>query len=258
MVSIGSNSGRLVRSLNKEVTNSFWWMGARCCDVQVGFPEEVSSPAVQRRVPRTRRGTKKRGRRTGRIRIVKRALVRRALPNSVVDTSVSVNGRSRRFKLEDRKDNYSRALIEKFKSLRGTVSKMWEGHRDASLWSTGRERVYNRLRARLREVKASWIRLASARYPDESAIFRQAKFRLLVDGIDKCFSRLPRSALREINHGAVQSPARYLNSDGISMFRCLSCNRDTPIKVCRICGRELAPHGKRKHPAMGKARVSRK
>lgn len=239
---IASISGRLVRPYIN--SNYYRWMGVRCCDVQVLGPRESDNGAVQRPYRATRRGKRRRGIRSRERRKVERALVRAARPkplhvNHVGIPIITQNGTNRRFRLENRKDAYSLALCRKFISHNDKLEKFRAKFNPRVTRNEAHTVIYNTICSRIKLLRRSWLQLAKARYPDESPQFRILKFQLLTGGL-KIESNLNWKTI----DGAEQT-TRYMNDDGETRFHCTTCNRDTVLKVCRLCGKVLAPPSRR-------------
>jgi hypothetical protein len=272
---IGSKLGRLVRPII-EISNTFWWMGNYCAVYAIVHPDE--SRLKGRKIPRLKRGAKRRGRRSRRGGKKRRALVSAAPETSepMVPQHRTGNGR-RSAKLYERKISYSRTLIAYFKKLSGEMDVIKKKLRDNPYRVAKKDMKYAMPRVwkyflTLKKLRRSWLDLA--RSSGDSKEFCMIRFRLLVAGIDDYREALNRGLswrtrvkLDADYYGELQQELGQLSSNleerpASHIYECTRCMRVTNIKWCRLCGDRVAPdnrknrHGDRKGPPRGGTSMS--
>jgi predicted RNA-binding Zn-ribbon protein involved in translation (DUF1610 family) len=233
--------------------DSTWrWMGCNIAVYDVTSPRE--SAMKGRKVPGPTRGLNRRGRRSTRGGKKRRALAG-AAPETTRPPPSESRVLSRSLKRKERHANYSKILVAYFTKLQGQREAMKRavssssGVLDVDLYQQ-RKQKFQRTVTRLRR---SWF--LQAKLPGESPLFTSLRFRALSIGIDEFYreavSKAHSRVLREIRSDwygellteipvTVFETREEEKARGL-IYRCNLCNRSTNIKVCRLCGGELAP-----------------
>ena len=252
---IGSFSGRLVRSLNKNLTH-IRWMGCKVAVYDLTSPREIGVKV--RKHPSHRRGRNRRGSRGSRGGRKRRALVSDAPVHlGQPDFTARGTGKSSKRRFE-RKQNYSATLIrffvseskrrERYKEKVRTLSNnavMDVDAWDARLKQSGRS---------MKLLRRSWLKLA--RISGDSHEFCMIRHRVLVLGIDE-FSKAERSKLGtqarikleadwlgELVPEVVKVTSKDEERPADAVYECTKCNRVTNINICRMCGSDLSRPGR--------------
>jgi hypothetical protein len=247
---IGSKSGRLAKSLKKSIS-SFRWMGCKFAVYEFINPSE--SGMKVRKDPVLRRGSKRRGRRSTRGGRKRRALAGAAPEiheTSVTKVRTGVGSGVRRAR---RKVAYSAALISAFCRLSAIREKVRRTLKATPEWHFVDVDVYtnrvNNLQRSMRKTRRSWLELAKT--SGDAPAFNDLKFRMLVSGkkglID--WSGGPTLRSGKLDHDwygelILERPKPLSKAEerpADHVYECAKCARVTNLRVCRLCGSELAP-----------------
>jgi hypothetical protein len=154
-----------------------------------------------------------------------------------------------------RANDYSMRMIEKLRSLVGIRDQLTKLRSDGSLSETAQKRLDNVFVA-IRRVRKNWRALARQRSSD-SEQFILIRLTVLVDGIDKSYERAVKAGKVPLAErvGILSSPpgdftglsagpsggGHEFKQSASHKWRCTYCQRTSGIRICRLCGRELAP-----------------
>lgn len=258
-------TGRLAKPLDQIIVGRVWWMGCIApvqCNAgpNEGVHKGVQPRGVSKR-PNRRGSRSRRGAQSALRRLSKRAMAR-AAPKATLSSPPQPLTLEKPAGRKLRADEYSRALVNRFKEVQGLMRKIID---DARRFPDFDARL-DGLRHKRNRLRRQWLSLAASRSRDSPA-FCALRFEALVDGIDKFYQRR-RHRISSIYDG---SPPPLVQADGNTPVRdhvvCLNCHRVVKVAApfCRSCGSRVIdtdrPKGKnrrfeRKQPvSSGKARI---
>jgi len=249
--------GGYSQSLDKYFWGSTWWMGSRCCVVQVEGSKrrQVEGVSTPRSSPR---GRKRRGSRGGAKKVKKRRDLAVDAPDTSVPSPVRTGREYRALVRRERTFEYSQRLVDfSHNDARLMDLMLAKGHTDRVQDLSGSNLTsYLRLRTTLRYHRRKWYELRRKTHPGEPEFSVQMAGQMVLAGLPPLnkglFSHLA-PAGPEFVEEILPIPAVREDSEKRKSFWCSRCLRDTPVRVCRKCGAELAAptrkrRGERKYP----------